>query len=374
MVTNQGMDPASAEAPWLRAPDDLAAFAGAAAPLAVDTEFMRERTYWPNLALVQLARDGRCGLLDPLRDPGLPGLGALLADPGATVLMHSASEDLVALQPLLPGPMLGLYDTQVACAYAGLGLGVGYQAAVERLLGIHLAKQETRSDWLARPLSARQVDYALDDVRHLAALHGELESRLAQRGYRQWLLEDCRRQATVAFAAEPDPQPQRALRGAWRWPRPAQAQLRRVLLWREENARDRNLPRRWVLDDDTALAAAIEPNHGAARLAARLEGVAAGRRRSLQPLVELLARPPDSAEVDATEAIPGPLEGEAKALARRLRDEAEAVAGDLDLPPGLLCPRRAIDALALHGNWPAELEGWRETVLRERLEALLPGH
>lgn len=372
MVTNQGIEPATGDGPWLRLPDDLAAFAGTAAPLAVDTEFMRERTYWPNLALVQIARDGRCGLLDPLCHPGLPGLGPLLADPAATVLMHSASEDLVALQPLLPGPMIGLYDTQVACAFAGLGLGLGYQAAVERLLGVRLEKQETRSDWLARPLTARQVDYALDDVRHLAPMHAELEARLAARGYREWLLEDCRQQASAAFAAEPDPQPQRALRGAWRWPLPAQAQLRRVLLWREDSARDRNLPRRWVLDDDTALAAAIEPGHGAARLASRLAAVPAGRRRSLQALVELVARPPDDDEIAATEPIPGPLEGEDKALAKRLRDEVEAIAGSLDLPTGLLCPRRAIDAMATHGRWPDELSGWRETVLRERLAALLP--
>lgn len=371
MVTNQGMQPPAGDGPWLRPPDDLAAFAGTAMPLAVDTEFMRERTYWPNLALVQIAWDGRLGLLDPLRHPGLPGLGELLADPRNTVLMHSASEDLVALQPLLPGPMLGLYDTQVACAFAGLGLGLGYQAAVGQLLGVRLEKQETRSDWLARPLTPRQIDYALDDVRHLAPLHAELETRLAARGYRDWLLADCRQQAAAAFAAEPDPQPQRTLRGAWRWPLPAQAQLRRILRWREENARERNLPKRWVVDDETALAAAIEPDHGAARLAARLATVPAGRRRSLQPLLDLVARPPDAGEIDATEPIPGPLEGETKALARRLRDAVESIATGLDLPAGLLCPRRAVESLATSGHWPDELAGWREQVLRDRLEALL---
>ncbi|MBX3725162.1 MAG: ribonuclease D [Xanthomonadales bacterium] len=365
------MEPATGDGPWLRLPDDLADFAGTAMPLAVDTEFMRERTYWPNLALVQVAWNGRCGLLDPLRHPGLPGLGDLLADPRGTVLMHSASEDLVALQPLLPAPMLGLYDTQVACAFAGLGLGLGYQAAVGQLLGVHLEKQETRSDWLARPLTPRQIEYALDDVRHLAPLHAELDARLAARGYREWLLADCREQARAAFAAEPDPQPQRALRGAWRWPPAAQAQLRRILRWREENARERNLPKRWVIDDETALAAAIEPDHSAARLAARLAAAPAGRRRSLQALLDLVARPPDGEEIDTTEPIPGPLEGEAKVLARRLRDEAETIATSLDLPPGLLCPRRAIDALAAGGGWPGELSGWREQVLRERLEALL---
>jgi ribonuclease D len=372
MVPNQS-PPATADAgsPWIADPDQLDAWlARSDAPLAVDTEFVRERTYWPRLALVQLGLPGHAAVLDPLAF-GPPGaLGRALVRPGRTILMHSASEDLVALRPLLPAPLAGLYDTQIAAAFAGLGPGLGYQATVERVTGVHLDKQETRSDWLTRPLSARQLAYALDDVRYLAQVHEHLDRKLRERGYGDWHLEDCLRMARAGHGAEPDPQPQLGFRGAWRLPLPAQAQLRRILLWREQAARERDLPKRWVLEDDLAVAAAQEPAHSAARLAARLESGPPGKRRSLQPLLDLLARPPDDAEVQATEAIAGPLDGELKPVVKRIKAAVESEATRLDLPAGLLCPRRAVERLATSGRWPDDLDGWRAQLLQPRLQEL----
>lgn len=357
---------------WLEDGTALEHWRGPAdAIVAVDTEFVRERTYWPALALVQLAGPAPARLLDPLTFQPLPRLGALLADPAATVLMHSAGEDLVALRPLLPAPLLGLYDTQVAAAFAGLGAGMGYQATVAQLLDVHLEKQETRSNWLARPLSERQIEYALDDVRHLRAVHEILDQRLRARGYAGWHREDCRRLAANGFDADIDPQPQLAFRNGWRWSHEAQAQLRRILLWREDAARQRDLPRRWVLDDDSAIAAAIEPQHGAARLAARLATAPAGKRRSLQPLLNLLERPPNADEVAATITVPAPHDETLKQTMKRLKTRVDAEAARLDLPPGLLCPRRALESLMRGGSWPQELQGWRREVLEQALLAEL---
>ncbi|MFA7542349.1 MAG: ribonuclease D, partial [Lysobacterales bacterium] len=252
-------------------------------------------------------------------------------------------------------------------AFAGLGPGIGYQGLVHELTGTLLDKQETRSNWLARPLSARQIDYALDDVRYLDALHAALDARLSERGYRDWHREDCRRLAQAGWQAEPDLQPQRSFRNAWRWPLAAQAQLRRMLLWREQAARERDLPRRWVIDDETLATAAMDPAHSGARLVARLDAGAPGRRRALQPLLNLLAKPLTDAEIQATEAITDPRDPAVRAVGKRLRAQVQAQAERLDLPPGLLCPRRAIEALAETGQWPEELEGWRRTVLEESL-------
>lgn len=342
------------------------------AAIAIDTEFVRERTYWPVLALAQIAVSAeRIALIDPTVADSLPALGSALSGTDRTILMHSASEDLIALKPILAAPMLGLYDTQIAGAYAGLGLGLGYQGTVEKLTGIHLEKQETRSNWLARPLSLRQIEYALDDVRYLHELHAQLDDRLGQRGYREWHREDCRRLARENFELANDPQPQLAFRGCWRWAQLAQAQLRRILLWREDAARVRNLPKRWVLDDDSALAAAIQPEHGAARLAARLAEGPPGRSRSLQPLLNLLERLPDADELEATQPIAAPLEGERKQALKQLKDEVEQEATRLDLPAGLLCPRRALEALATGHGWPTDLAGWRQELLENRLFQLL---
>ena len=375
MVPNQSSIAPVQDAPvWLNESTSIDDWLSGAdsSPIAVDTEFVRERTYWPQLALVQLALPNeRLALIDPLASASLTALGQQLSGPERTILMHSAGEDLIALKPLLSAPMLGLYDTQIAAAFAGLGLGLGYQAAVEQLVGVRLEKQETRSNWLTRPLSERQIIYALDDVRYLHALHAQLDACLDQRGYRDWHREDCRRLAQSGFDAAPDPQPQLAFRSAWRWPLAAQAQLRRVLLWREERARSRDLPRRWVLDDDSAFAAAIEPNHSAARLAARIAGGPLGKQRSLQALLNLIEHPPGPDDIEATQAIPAPPDGDLKHTVKRLKAEVDAEAARLDLPAGLLCPRRAIEALAMTGDWPAELVGWREEVLRSKLVALI---
>jgi ribonuclease D len=376
MVTNRPQpspqDGSEAATAWLGDPDALTIWLGAAqAPLAVDTEFVRERTYWPKLALVQLGLPSGTALVDPLAYGDGASVGAELAHPGRLVLMHSAGEDLTALRPWLPGPMRTLYDTQIACAFAGLGLGLGYQGAVEQVTGTRLEKQETRSNWLARPLSPSQIRYAIEDVRYLHALHEMLDARLVERGFASWHREDCTRLAEAGFASEPDPQPQLSFRGAWRMPMPAQAQLRRILRWRDEAARTRDLPRRWVLEDDMALVAASDPQHSAARLAAKLAGGPPGRLRSLQPLLNLIERAPDEDEIAATEPIAGPLEGELKATMQRLKPAVEARAQQLDVPAGLLCPRRAMESLAKSGTWPAELAGWRSEVILPELTALL---
>ena len=190
------------------------ALAGVRGVVGLDTEFMRERTYWPQLALVQIALDdGRILLVDAARPALARALVPLLTDPAAIKVMHSASEDLVAFHHAcgaLPEP---LFDTQVAAALAGIGAGVGYQKLVLELTGTALEKTETRSDWLQRPLSARQLDYAADDVRHLHALHRSLEERLTALGRRAWLDEDCARLLAQSRDAG-EPWPHLAVRAA----------------------------------------------------------------------------------------------------------------------------------------------------------------
>lgn len=357
---------------WLASSAELATWMpGDGARIALDTEFIRERTFWPKLALIQVAQQRDVRLLDPTTFERIEVLGETLVAPGRTVLIHSASEDLVAIRPLLPSPLIGLYDTQIAAAFAGLGAGVGYQGLVNRLVGVELEKQETRSDWLARPLSERQLRYAMDDVLHLEELHDQLDARLRERGFNGWHREECQRLARDSWLYEPDQQPQLGFRHLARWPTPAQAQLRRILLWREHAARERDLPRRWVVDDDTAVAIAVEPTHSAARLAQRLADGPSGRRRSLQALLALVDAPISDADLAATAAIDAPADPALKPVIKRLKQAVETEASRLDLPPSLLCTRRAIEKLATTGQWPAELNGWRAALLQQPLSALI---
>jgi ribonuclease D len=182
--------------------------------IGLDTEFMRTDSFAPKLALIQIEIAGYIALIDPVADIDMASLGARLGDMQTISIMHSASEDLDALSPLLPNSLGTLFDTQIAAAFAGLGAGLGYQKLVLAVCGVDLPKGETRSDWLQRPLSASQLEYAAQDVVHLPALHADLSARLAERGFADWHAEDCARLVERARHREPDLQPQTGFRGA----------------------------------------------------------------------------------------------------------------------------------------------------------------
>ena len=162
------------------------------AVVGLDTEFMRRDTFHPQLALLQLGCRGRYALVDPLAfalgDALQPALGG-----GAITVMHSAGEDLETLAPLLPDGPRVLFDTQIAAAFAGMGLGISYRALVAELCGDELDKGETRSDWMQRPLTASQRSYATLDVVYLESIHAQLAERLRQRDRSAWFAEDCER-------------------------------------------------------------------------------------------------------------------------------------------------------------------------------------
>jgi ribonuclease D len=339
--------------------------------IGLDTEFMRIDTFLPKLALVQVEIDGRIGLLDPLADLDLAPLAALLGDAARPCVMHSASEDLEALATRHCA-LSHLFDTQIAAAFSGLGAGLGYQKLVGTLLGVDLPKAETRSDWLRRPLSAQQLEYAAQDVVHLPALHAELSSRLQTRGYLAWFAQDCERLLERARQREPDAQPQQALRGAADWPRERQALLRRLLLWRDRTARAIDRPRPWLLDDAHALDLSARPPTDADALAERTRGLRALRSAQRTELLEVLQQPlsPDEMEFAPIAPAPSPRE---KAAINAMKDVVAARAKELDLPEGLLCARRHLEALLATGRWPASLEGWRRDVLHDALVARLPG-
>ncbi len=333
--------------------------------IAVDTEFMRVRTYWPELALVQIATPHHTALIDPKPVSSLEPLRALLVDGRSRKLMHSSSEDLVALGRIGARPISVLFDTQVAAAFAGLGPGIGYQRLVQTLLDVTLEKGETRSDWLKRPLTEQQLHYAEQDVVHVAALHDALVARLEARGMLAWCLEDCDRLARTSNE-EPTADPHHELRNAWRWPRERQALLKRVLEWRERTARTIDRPRLWIFDNVKAAELVSAPSLDTDALRAAMVGQRSFPKRAYDELAALLATPIGAAELDALVAIPEPLRGDDERRADALRDAVAARAQAIDLPPALLMSRRAIEA-HVRGVALSELAGWRGAVLAEVL-------
>ncbi|MGV8930635.1 MAG: ribonuclease D [Luteimonas sp.] len=370
---------------WITDPAELIARI-AQRPLRVglDTEFIRERTYWPQLALVQIAMDagtpghGDAGgatrdddilLVDPLAPGITEALRTLLTDPSILKVMHSASEDLVAFKHacgVVPRP---LFDTQIAAALAGVASGIGYQRLVQDTLDIALTKGETRSDWLRRPLSPAQLEYAADDVRHLFALHDSLDARLQQLGRRDWLLEDCTRFVDNANRDDADRWPHLSLRAAQYLTTAAQHRLLRLLRWREIHARESDRPRTWILDNELAVLLARDPPADIEALQHQLDTHPKAPRK-LADLIWQALRTPLADEADAPEPRN---EDRDKQILRRLQDATAARSAELGLPDGVLASRRWLERLLGNGadTWAGPLSGWRRAQLEPVLAPLL---
>lgn len=362
-------------APWIADTDALLRWLEELPPHAVlgmDTEFMRRNTFYPQLALLQLGCEERYALVDPLAFDMGDALQPWLTRGDAVSVMHSASEDLETLSPLLPGGPRQLFDTQIAAAFAGLGMGISYRALVAELAGADLDKGETRSDWMQRPLTESQKLYATLDVVYLKTIHQQLSERLQQRGRSAWHAEDCERLKRKAAGREGDAQPQRSFRSAAEWPAERQALLRRVLLWRDRTARALDRPRPWLLEDALVLNLIEQPPVDSAGLDQRCRGQRALRSPQRAELFELLQQPVEQAEVAATNAIPAIPQGHAKKALSAMKVCVEARASELDLPSGLLCPRKVLEEYVVTAQWPDFLDGWRGEVLGQTLPPLLP--
>lgn len=359
-----------ATATWIDTPETLALFLHGlqgAPRVGLDTEFMRVSTFWPDLALVQLQAAGQPGLIDPIGCADLSPLAPLLTAHGCVKIMHSASEDLVALAPIAGAPVAALFDTQVAAAFAGLGPGIGYQRLVQMLLDIEIGKGETRSDWLQRPLTEQQKRYAAIDVVHLPAMHDLLSARLEQRQMSAWCQEDCNR---LAAGPVPDEAPHLSFTALWKAPPGTQARLRRLLRWREAIARRINRPRAWIFDNALATSLVETPPTDTEALSSRLRSQRSFPKRELTVLFDLLESPLSDDDLDLP-PIPPPIRGEVAQQLAQVRDKVAARALELDLPPALLCPRRLLEAW-VRGERTPELDGWRGAVLGDLLPAGSP--
>lgn len=361
-------------AEWIDTPEALRARLAHPPPVVgLDTEFIRERTYWPQLALVQIAlgdQDDVAGGDILLVDPLVPGMAdalvPLLSDPAVLKVMHSASEDLVAFRHAcgaLPSP---LFDTQIAAALAGVGAGMGYQKLVQTVTGVALAKGETRSDWLRRPLSDAQLAYASDDVRHLHALHRHLEASLRAAGRSAWLEEDAARLLATG-ADDGERWPHLALRSAQFLDLDGQRRLLRLLRWRDAYARRNDRPRNWILDNELAVSISRANPRDAAALRGLLDATPKAPRSLIEPILDALVTPlADEAQAPAARG-----DERDKTRLRRLQDAVASCASELGLAEGTLASRRLLESLLDGAGWTGPLAGWRRQALEPHLAPLL---
>ena len=338
--------------------------------LALDTEFVRETTFYPIAGLLQLGDTEQQYLIDPLAITDWAPLRELFAD-GAPKVLHSCSEDLELFHRLLGVAPQPLFDTQVGAALAGMGFSLSYQALVQSCLGIEVGKDQTRSDWLRRPLSEAQCHYAALDVAYLPAVFAQLAERLTQLGRFDWWREDGAR--TIA-ASSVQPAAERyylKLGAAWRLSGPQLAVLRELCAWREREARARDVPRGRIVKDPQCIEIARCLPRTQAELAGCTDLHPQQIRHDGAALLELVERTRVLPAAQYPPAPEAPLPRDQAERLKRLRDLVTARAVDLGLAPEVLARKRDCELLLREGELPDSLKGWREAEIGAPLLSLL---
>jgi ribonuclease D len=343
--------------------------------LALDTEFVREKTYYANLCLLQLCNGEVAACVDPLAIEDLGPLLDILDKRDIVKIFHAGYQDLEIFHhswQRLPAP---LFDTQSAASLLGLGDQVGYGSLVQKLLGHQLEKGHARTDWSRRPLEREQLRYALDDVIYLGELYLKLRAELETQGRREWLTEEFAELASPAsYTIDPDRMWQRVkgrkhLKGA------QLAALQLLAAWREAEAEKSNRPRRWILKDEVLIELARRQPLENAGLE-KIRGLEAGTIKRwggtlLQLIVDARALPRE--QWPREKAKPARLTANQDATADllmcclRLQAERESIA------PSALATRRDLERLVSGDRELELLHGWRKVVAGDLLLDALEG-
>lgn len=345
--------------------------------LAIDTEFLRESTYYAKLCLVQLGNQHACVVIDVLALSTLRPLLEFILDRHRIKVLHAARQDLEVLvqaqsvylppevAPQVPGP---LFDTQIAAGLLGLPGQIGYGDLLSKRLQVSLPKGLARTDWSRRPLSAEQLHYAADDVRYLGPLFEQLQSALQARGRDTWLQEETAALENPAlYRTQPEAAWQR-LKGTAQLPPPQRAVLKQLAQWRETRAIQSNRPRGWILSDEAL-------RNMSERLPTTLDELA--RTRDLQPavfkrhgetLLEVVTQAIQNAdnEAPASDFRPTPQQ---QSQVTKLMHLVRSTAEKLEISPELLATRRDAEQLVYFDKYDELLKGWRRDVIGEALVA-----
>ncbi len=341
--------------------------------VALDTEFMRVETFYPQPGLIQLADDHACYLIDPLTIDDFEPFVALLSDPQVLKIVHAGSEDLELFHTsygVLPQP---LFDTQVAAAFAGWGFSMGLQRLVQYALQVQLGKGETTSDWLRRPLTPEQEHYAALDVAYLPAIALQLQRELEALGRLDWVMEECAEQRNAMVDSDPEGVCYyQRFSQVWNISEVKRAALRDLTAWRERTCRIRDIPRNRLLRNQhllTIIERWPKTTEALARIPEMKRKVV---REDGETILAFLANAEQSAAQHPPAPIDRPLHYAWNKRIKALKAIGRAVSEREDIAVEVLLRKRDIDALiqsreAGHYQLPPSLAGWRRALVGERL-------
>jgi ribonuclease D len=330
--------------------------------VAVDTEFMRRNTFYPQVALLQLCFDDTAYLVDPLRIDDTTPLCDLLIDPSVLKVLHSASEDLEVFQRWLGETPRPLFDTQRAAAFVDVGFGLGYRKLVLDLCDVDLAKGETRSDWLQRPLTESQCEYAAQDVAWLLPIWARLEEQCREQGKLDWVLSDgedaCRALATNTGDYY------RRIKNAWKLDQRSLGKLIAISDWREQQARKRDKPRGWIIDDKACVQLAQARVGNKQQLAEAVEIHQGALRRYGDELMRLLEQQELTSPGELPTCLPSPLRPEQRQQVKALKSYVRDLAEEMQSAPEVLLQSKDFELLVREAGGesvtePGHWRGWR---------------
>lgn len=360
---------------------EAAATAKASGRLGLDTEFISEGRYRPLLCLVQIVVDDPGGssvvLIDALGDAAVQPVAALLADPSVEVVLHAGRQDVAILRRVWDTDVVTIFDTQISAGFAGQSAQSGYGNLIGAMLGLRLSKSASYTRWDARPLSAEQLRYAVEDVAQLLELTDELKRRLRETGRLEWAVEECRRLESASEERDPDTVWERLPRISQLDPR-SRAVARTVAAWRERTASREDRPVGSVLADQVVVEVArrrpstpdeIAKIRGVHRsiLNRRADGILAAVARGLEdpPIPRERAQP-------RSEPVDGPVIALVEAWLRARALEAglayELVASRAELEAVVGAARRGEPEPSVRA-----LTGWREQLVGDELRNLVSG-
>lgn len=336
--------------------------------VALDTEFMRVRTYYAELCLLQVARiNGRTACIDPLQ-VSRSILRECLRRIDGEFVVHSAGQDLEVLRSALDMTPNRLFDTQIAAAFLGMGEQVSYSSLVNRLLGVELAKGQTRTDWCNRPLTGAQIEYAFDDVAHLLELRDMLADRLDRTGKLKWVENACVELVDKADAMGDDSVVARFKAGAGVRPE-RQPLLRELVLWREQKARSMNRPREWIVPGSDLVQIAINAPDSTKRLESCTSGSGQLKKYACE-LVQLVAQPREENSAAVIWHRHDDLDPDKKTLLKNIQRRVREFCEEMSISPAAVASRSDLEALV--SGRPGRLDsGWRRELLEDLLEELL---
>jgi len=347
--------------------------------IAIDTEFVSERTYRPVLCLVQVATEAELALIDALAIQDMKPFWHAVAEPGHETIVHAGRGELEFCHRAVGRGPAGLFDVQIAAGLVGIEYPAGFRTLLYKVLGKTPSKEETRTDWRRRPLSDRQIQYALDDVRYLPAIHDTLRTRLQELGRLGWLEEEMvtwQQEAQHAFSRER----WQRLSGKSALDRQGLAIVRELCRWRESEAQRRDQPPRRVLRDDLIIELAKRKTAELKRIRA-VRGLERGDLKRLLPVIaECIRRALDSPEQDWPDRPPRESTPRHSVLGQFLWSALGSVCRQAELAPGLAGTPNDVRELIVYRTGhaaddppPRLARGWRAEVIGNLFDDLLAG-